>query len=130
VEGPSGPAPTDYQAENATISQGVVESNHAGYTGSGFVNLDNVAGSYVQFSVTGPATNLAVRYANGSTADRPMNLTINGVAAGSMSFPPTGAWTTWTTVSRAISLDAGGHTIRLTSALSSGGPNLDRITLG
>jgi len=130
VEGPSGPTPTDYQAENATISQGAVESDHAGYTGSGFVNLDNVAGSYVQFSVTGPATNLAVRYANGTTTDRPMNLTINGVAAGSMSFPPTGEWTDWATVSRAISLNAGGNTIRLTSAVSSGGPNLDRITLG
>ncbi|WP_211215919.1 glycosyl hydrolase family 95 catalytic domain-containing protein, partial [Catelliglobosispora koreensis] len=34
-----------YQAENATISRGLVESNHAGFTGTGFVNLDNTTGS-------------------------------------------------------------------------------------
>ena len=48
-------AATDYQAESATISQGVVESNHSGYTGTGFVNYDNVVGSYVQWSVTAAA---------------------------------------------------------------------------
>jgi hypothetical protein len=42
---------TDCQAENATISQGVVESNHAGFTGTGFVNYDNLAGSYVEWTV-------------------------------------------------------------------------------
>jgi hypothetical protein len=35
------PAFTDYQAESASISQGVVEANHAGYTGTGFVNYDS-----------------------------------------------------------------------------------------
>ena len=38
VASPQAVAATDYQAENATISQGVVESNHAGFTGTGFVN--------------------------------------------------------------------------------------------
>ncbi|HCU51432.1 MAG TPA: chemotaxis protein, partial [Micromonosporaceae bacterium] len=37
-------AAVGYEAENATISQGVVESNHAGFTGTGFVNYDNVVG--------------------------------------------------------------------------------------
>ena len=44
-------ADTDYESENAVISQGVVESNHAGYSGTGFVNFDNVVGSYVEYSV-------------------------------------------------------------------------------
>jgi hypothetical protein len=30
----------------------VVESNHAGYTGTGFVNYDNATGSYVEWTVT------------------------------------------------------------------------------
>src|SRR6266498_4839272 len=42
---------SEYQAESATISQGVVESDHAGFTGSGFVNLDNISGSYVEWAV-------------------------------------------------------------------------------
>ena len=36
------------------ISQGVVESNHAGFTGTGFVNYNNVAGSYVEWHVYPP----------------------------------------------------------------------------
>ena len=36
---------TTYQAENATILNAVVESNHAGFTGTGFVNYNNVVGS-------------------------------------------------------------------------------------
>jgi hypothetical protein len=120
---------TDYQAEDAVISQGVVESNWPGFTGAGFVNGDNVVGSYVQFAVNGPATTLAVRYANGTTVDRPMTLTVDGVSQGSMSFPPTGAWSTWATATRSMSLGSGSHTVRLTATTANGGPNLDRITL-
>jgi hypothetical protein len=120
------PAPpsAEYQAESATISQGVVESNHAGFTGTGFVNLDNVAGSYVDFAVTGPCTQVAVRYANGTTVNRPM--TVNGVA---VDFPGTGAWTTWVTVNVPLSLGAGAQSVRLVSTTANGGPNVDRIIL-
>src|SRR5262249_43072701 len=41
----------DYQAEDAIISQGTVATNHLGYTGTGFVDYTNVAGSYVEFTV-------------------------------------------------------------------------------
>src|SRR5215813_11817989 len=77
-------APTRLEAENAVISQGVVESNHTGFSGAGFVNLDNVTGSYVEFTVTGPIAQVAVRYANGTTTNRPMS--VNGVT---VNFPPT-----------------------------------------
>lgn len=119
----------EYQAEDAVVSQGAVESNWPGFTGTGFVNLTNVVGSYVEFAVSGPATTLQVRYANGSTVDRPMTLRVDGVSVATVSFPPTGAWSTWATATRPVSLGSGGHTIRLTSAVSSGGPNLDKITL-
>ena len=67
---PATAAPTDYQAEDATISQGVVESNHTGYTGSGFVNYDNLVGSYVEWTVSAPAgpADVTLRYANGTAA--------------------------------------------------------------
>ncbi len=48
---PASAATTTYQAENAARTQGVVESNHAGFTGTGFVNYDNVTGSSVTFTV-------------------------------------------------------------------------------
>ncbi|NUT33294.1 MAG: carbohydrate-binding protein [Hamadaea sp.] len=121
--------PAEYQAENALISQGVVESNHAGFTGTGFVNGDNVAGAYVQFSVTGPASSLVVRYANGTTTDRPMAVTVNGSAVATLSFPGTGAWSTWATRSTPVTLPAGPNTVRLTATTANGGPNLDKITI-
>lgn len=128
--GPSGPAPVDYQAENAVISQGVVESNHTGYTGTGFVNLDNVVGSYVDFTVTGPASAFVVRYANGTTTNRPMDVFVDGVlAVSAVSFNGTGAWTTWATKSIAATVGSGTHTIRLVSTTVNGGPNLDKISL-
>ncbi|GAB3825827.1 ricin-type beta-trefoil lectin domain protein [Dactylosporangium cerinum] len=125
------PAFTDYQAESATISQGVVEANHAGYTGTGFVNYDNVTGSYVQFTVSVTAAGsypLTLRYANGTTVDRPMDVTVNGApAAPGLSFPGTGAWPTWAEKTVTATLAAGTNTVRATATTVNGGPNLDRL---
>ncbi|MEU7828488.1 glycosyl hydrolase family 28 protein [Nonomuraea sp. NPDC049129] len=129
----AGPAPTEYQAENATISQGVVESNHAGFTGTGFVNYDNLVGSYVEFAVTaaqaGNAT-VVLRFANGTTSNRPMDITVNGVlTSDELAFPATGAWTTWSTATVTVPLNAGANVIRATSTTAGGGPNLDKISV-
>ncbi len=129
---PSGPPPvTRHEAEDATISQGVVESNWPGFSGTGFVNYDNVVGSNVQWTVNagqaGSAT-LTFRYANGSTANRPMDITVNGVlAADELAFPPTGAWSTWQTATTTVTLNAGANTIRATASTASGGPNVDYL---
>ncbi|MFI6318016.1 carbohydrate-binding protein [Nonomuraea sp. NPDC050556] len=121
---------TDYQAEDGVISQGAAESNHAGYTGTGFVNYDNVVGSYVEFTVTGPGT-LTFRYANGTTAGRPMDVTVNGVlVADELAFDPTANWDTWATQTLAVPLSAGTNVVRATATTAGGGPNLDKITLG
>ncbi|NUT33291.1 MAG: carbohydrate-binding protein [Hamadaea sp.] len=128
-----GTAGTRYEAENAVISQGVVESNHAGFSGTGFVNLDNLAGSWLEWTVSAPVAGqatLTVGYANGTTADRPMALTVGGAAAGTLAFPPTGAWTTWRTVAVSVPLSAGSTAVRLTSASATGGPNLDYLDVG
>ncbi|WP_371503191.1 carbohydrate-binding protein [Kitasatospora sp. NBC_00374] len=122
-----------YQAEEARISQGVVESNHTGYSGTGFVNLTNTAGSYAEWTVQAGAAagaTLDLRYANGTTVDRPMDITVNGtrIATG-RPFPPTANWDTWATASLPIALKAGANTIRATSTTADGGPNLDRITI-
>jgi chitinase len=130
----SAAAATDYQAENATISQGVVESNHAGFTGTGFVNYDNVAGSYVEWTVTATAggpSPLVIRFANGTTVTRPMDITVNGArVASGLAFPGTGAWTTWQTATASATLNAGTNVVRATATTASGGPNVDRLTVG
>jgi endoglucanase len=126
-------APTDYQAETASISQGVVEANHAGFTGAGFVNYDNVTGSHVQWSVTAAQTGaatLTLRFANGTTANRSMDITVNGTLVGDdVAFGATGAWTTWQTASLSANLVAGANTIRATATTANGGPNVDRLTV-
>ncbi|MFI6318015.1 carbohydrate-binding protein [Nonomuraea sp. NPDC050556] len=126
-------ASPEYQAENGVISQGVVESNHAGFTGTGFVNYDNVVGSSVEFTVNAAAAGtkpVTIRYANGTTIGRPMDVVVNGVTvASAQPFDPTGAWTTWVESTVQVPLNAGANTIRLTATTANGGPNLDRITV-
>jgi alpha-galactosidase len=133
VAAPTSTPVTEYQAEDALIIQGVVESNHAGFTGTGFVNGDNVIGSGVEWTVnaaTAGAVTVAIRFANGTTANRPMDIFINGVLVrDEQAFNPTGAWTTWDTVSFTATLNAGTNTIRALATTVSGGPNLDRLTV-
>ncbi|MFD8212750.1 PQQ-dependent sugar dehydrogenase [Streptomyces sp. NPDC059697] len=134
LTGTAAQAATDYQAEDATISQGAVATNHTGYTGTGFVDYTNITGSYVEFTVsaaTAGTSSLALRYANGTSTDRPMDLSVNGtVVASGVSFPATTDWNTWATKSVNVPLDAGSNKIRATATTANGGPNLDRVGVG
>jgi glucose/arabinose dehydrogenase len=134
LTGTAARAATDYQAEDATISQGAVATNHTGYTGTGFVDYTNITGSYVEFTVsaaTAGTSSLALRYANGTSVDRPMDLSVNGtVVASGVSFPATTDWNTWATKSLNVQLSAGSNKIRATATTANGGPNLDRVSVG
>jgi glucose/arabinose dehydrogenase len=125
------PTTTDYQAEDATISQGTVATNHLNYTGTGFVDYTNVVGSYVEWTVNAAAAGnftFAIRFANGSTVDRPMDITVNGtLVRGSMSFPVTANWDTWQDGTFTATLNAGANKVRATATTVNGGPNVDRL---
>ena len=125
-------ATTVYEAESATISQGVVANNHAGFTGTGFVDYNNVSGSYVEFSVpaskAGTVT-LSFRYANGGTTDRPVAVTVNGTSAGTLAEASTGDWATWQSAKLTATLATGTNKIRATATTASGGGNLDSLTV-
>ncbi|MFE3450753.1 cellulase family glycosylhydrolase [Nonomuraea sp. NPDC059194] len=123
--------PNEYQAENAAISQGIVDTKHAGYTGSGFVDYANVTGSSVEFTVNAAAAGnaaLTFRYANGTTVNRPMAIAVNGTPV-NHDFPGTGAWSTWADTTVTAALNAGANTVRATATTANGGPNLDRLTV-
>ncbi|KFZ77909.1 chemotaxis protein [Amycolatopsis sp. MJM2582] len=126
-------APVQYESEDATISRGVVEANHTGFTGSGFVNYDNVTGSYVEYTVNAAQAGqhtLTFRYANGTTANRPLDITVNGsLAVDDLGFAGTGAWTTWRTVTTTVTLVAGSNKIRTTAVTANGGPNADSLSV-
>jgi rhamnogalacturonan endolyase len=125
-------AATRYEAESAPATcDGVIESNHTGYSGSGFCNANNAVGAAAQFTVTAPAAGsatIAVRYANGTTGNRPADVLVNGsVAHAASAFDATGAWTTWATKTITASLNEGSNTIRLSPTTANGLANIDYV---
>ncbi|WP_406472769.1 carbohydrate-binding protein [Streptomyces sp. NBC_01615] len=124
-------ASTRYEAESSpAVCTGTIDSDWAGYSGSGFCNGTNAVGAYAQFTVNaasaGTAT-LNVRFANGTTSARPADITVNGSTATSASFEGTGAWSTWTTKTFTVPVAAGSNTIRLNPTGSAGLPNVDYL---
>ncbi|MEU7616528.1 CBM35 domain-containing protein [Micromonospora rifamycinica] len=127
-------AATRYEAESAPATcTGVIESNHAGFSGSGFCNADNAVGAGAQFTVTAAAAGtvpVALRFANGGTVGRPADVLVNGtVVQSATAFDPTGAWSTWTTRTLNLALNAGTNTIRLSPTTASGLANIDYAEL-
>jgi chitinase len=123
---------TELQAETATLSQATVATNHTGFTGSGFVDYTNVAGGFIEWSFNAAAAGSAtvvVRYANGTTANRPLDISVNGGPATSAPFAPTANWDTWADASVTVPLNAGTNLIRATATGAAGGPNVDKITV-
>ena len=120
-----------YEAEAATISNGTVASNHTGFSGTGFVDYTNVTGSFVEWTVNMAAAgdaSVSLRYANGTTTNRPMDISVNGVVvAADRPFNGTGSWDTWATSTLTTALVAGANTIRATATTSNGGPNVDYL---
>ena len=118
-----------YEAESGSCT-GTIDSNHAGFSGSGFCNGTNAVGAGVQWTVTAPvsgAASIAIRYANGTTTARTAQVQVNGSTVTTLQFAGTGAWTTWTTATVNLNLNAGNHTVRLNPTTANGNANIDFI---
>ena len=134
--GGSNPPPTGgstYEAESAALSGGAVFAKvYAGYTGTGFVDLPKTGGIVNFTGVAAPAAGsntLRFRYALGATANRNVELLVNGAAVpGGLTFTPTGSWSTWRTVEVPVTLNATGNTVRIRSTGQDGG-NFDGFTV-
>ncbi|CQR65274.1 CBM35 domain-containing protein [Streptomyces leeuwenhoekii] len=124
-------APVRYEAETSpAVCTGTIDSEWAGYTGSGFCNGTNATGAFAQFTVDAPAAGtatLTVRFANGTTTARPANLLVNGAVTASAAFEGTGAWNAWATRVFTVPVKAGANTVRLSPTTSAGLPNVDRL---
>jgi len=136
VAGPGGSSASAaaalYEAEQAAITNGSVSTQHPGFTGAGFVDTANAVGAAVEFTVDAAAAGshaLVFRYANGTSANRPATLVINGAAHSTPPFPATGGWPTWRTQSVTAPLTAGANTVLVTATTSGGLPNLDSLTV-
>ncbi|MEW2445776.1 family 16 glycoside hydrolase [Micromonospora marina] len=135
----STPPPTGgtYQAESATLAGGaVVASNHAGYTGSGFVAGYGTLGATTTFTVTAASAgthDIGLRYANGPnpvTGTKKISLYVNGTKVRQTSLTDTGAWTNWATKTERVTLNAGTNTIAYRhDSGDDGHVNLDAVTV-
>ena len=106
---------------------GDVETEHAGYTGSGYINTDNADGNGIDYRVnilSAGTYTFVFRYA--STSSRPADLIIDDATVSGISFPDTGAWGTWSTTSSVqVTLTAGIKDIRLEATSEDGLGNID-----
>ncbi|EMF52840.1 MULTISPECIES: carbohydrate-binding protein [Streptomyces] len=120
-----------YEAEvSPAVCTGTIDSDWAGYSGSGFCNGTNAAGAYAQFTVTAPASGtatLSVRFANGTTGARAASVTVNGTTAATTSFESTGTWTAWTTKTLTVPVTSGSNVIRVNPTAATGLPNIDYL---
>ncbi|MEU3922419.1 carbohydrate-binding protein [Streptomyces sp. NPDC029004] len=132
---PQSGATVRHEAENASFSAGsTVDTDHGGFSGTGFVNTANAAGAYVEWTVesaTARDAALTIRYANGTTAGRPMDVSVNGaVVSTGRAFDGTGAWTTWADSTLSVPLKTGSNTVRVTATTANGAPNIDYLDRG
>src|SRR6185437_13894148 len=130
---PPPPPGTLFEAETGTLSAGgTFDSNHSGFTGTGFANTANAVGAYVDIPVnvsSAGTKTLTFRYSDGTSSARPATVSVNGSSAGTLNFPVTSDWDTWSTVSVTASLTAGANTIRIAGTTSGGDANIDSVTV-
>ncbi|MFC5802050.1 right-handed parallel beta-helix repeat-containing protein [Streptomyces formicae] len=124
------------EAESAALSGGAVaESEHGGYTGTGYVggytdgHKGTASTAFTVQSAAAGSGSIAIRYANGTTATMTLSLYVNGTKVRQIALPATANWATWATRDEPVSYTQGANTIALTFTTSdSGNVNLDNIT--
>ncbi|WP_198666998.1 non-reducing end alpha-L-arabinofuranosidase family hydrolase [Glycomyces dulcitolivorans] len=121
---------TRYEAESAACA-GAIESNYAGFTGTGFCNAPNRAGTGITFTVQAGSAGtftLGVKYANGSAANRTADVAVNGATIRTgVAFAPTGAWANWAIETVSVPVQAGANTVRLDATTAAGLANIDHL---
>ncbi|MET0494827.1 MAG: CBM35 domain-containing protein [Actinoplanes sp.] len=130
-------ATATYEAESAQLSGGAVqETDHPGYTGSGFVggftdgNKGNATASFATTAASAGSAPVTIRYANGTGSARTMSLVVNGTTQ-QFSLPATANWDTWGTATASAALNSGANTIAIKyGAADNGNVNLDNIAVG
>ncbi|MDA0165933.1 DUF1080 domain-containing protein [Solirubrobacter ginsenosidimutans] len=126
-----------YELEEATLLGGAkFDTEHAGYTGSGFVSGIQTAGSSsVKIDVnTAKAGDyrFALHYANGPNpfqGPKKLTLIVNGTSR-TITLPSTGTWKTWGYYLDTVALNGGANTIEFKyGTTDDGNVNLDSLRL-
>ena len=134
-------APDDegwYEAEAADLANGAkVDSEHNGYSGTGFAGGTWNTGAKVTFTVNVDAAGtypVDLRYANGPNpfeGTKKWSVFVNDQEQADWSFPKTANWKTWATATRDFALNAGSNTISLRfDQGDDGNVNFDALSVG
>ncbi|MEU4363509.1 family 16 glycoside hydrolase [Promicromonospora sp. NPDC023987] len=131
--------PPVYEAEAADLSGGAGwNTNHAGYSGAGFVDRNWEPGARTTFAVEASKTgkhDLALRYANGQNSDpspqaRSMSLYVNGEKQKQVWLDSTVSWSSWATQVETVRLKKGANSIAYVYESDDvGHVNLDSLTV-
>lgn len=128
-----------YEAEDGTLWGSTVStrassnSNHTGYTGTGFADSFEADGAAVTFHVNGKTAGAyaaSLRYANGGSEAKTLSLYANGTFVRKLTFAPTGSWDTWAAVNVTLPLAAGANSVTVRydeTGGDSGYVNLDNL---
>jgi chitodextrinase len=125
---------TKYEAEVGTLAGGAsINTNHAGYSGTGFVDGFGTANASVTFSVnvgSAGSRDVTLRYANANTAST-LSVYVNNVKTEQIGLPTTNSWSTWGNKTTTLILNAGINSIRYKyDAGDIASVNLDYIIVG
>ncbi|MFB7115148.1 family 16 glycoside hydrolase [Streptomyces sp. NPDC056291] len=138
LPGQQPPPATLYEAEEARLTGTAgVNTNHTGYSGSGFVDRYTTEGKVATtFDVTVPKAgeyDVNLRYSNGPNpfqGTKSLSLYANGEKLRQTKLPSTGTWDAWSTRTERVSLRAGHNTLAYRfDAGDTGHVNLDLITV-
>ncbi|HEX6022724.1 MAG TPA: family 16 glycoside hydrolase [Solirubrobacter sp.] len=125
-----------YELEDGILSGGAkFDTEHAGYSGTGFVSGYGTVGASTKITVDAPKAGdyrFALRYANGPNpfnGPKTISLIVNGTSR-QITLPPTGAWPSYRLYLDTVTLDGGENTIELKHAEGDDGHvNLDYVRL-
>lgn len=128
------PVAGKYEGENAALSGGAkVNSNHTGYSGTGFVDGYTAVGATTTFNVQVSDTgsyNATLHYANASGSAKKVSIYVNGVKVKQTTLSNLASWNTWADQTETLSLQAGNNTITYKyDPDDTGNINIDYVTL-
>ncbi|MGK0545712.1 carbohydrate-binding protein [Halomonas cupida] len=131
---PNGLRPGAFGLDGNTVDDDGVPG---GYADFGSTNVDFITFSFELDPAQAGESVLRVRYGNGSDIDRPLEVFVNNVSVGVVSFPPSqdssitdpdARWSDWLTVDITADLAAGLNTVRF-QATQDTGPNIDQLEI-
>jgi pectinesterase len=113
-------------------NSGVVDTKHAGYTGTGFIDTENAVGASIVWSLSAASAKTytaQIRFGNGGAGARRATVVVNDVQIKTLDFPTNSNWTQWQTVNVDVPLKVGTNSVKLVSETADGLANIDNISV-